>query len=63
MPRRKTDIDRRLEREALIIAAHALQRENDELRRVVLDLQQALTIVEAEKEVLLRTLAAQMKNE
>ena len=52
-----------LEREVLTIAAHTLHRENAELRRVVLDLQQELTIVKAEYERLLRTLTEQMRNE
>lgn len=63
MLRQTTGIKELLERESLIIGVHALQRENEELRRVVVDLTQELTIVQAECERLLQTLAAQMDDE
>ena len=63
MARRMTDLERQLERESLIIGAHALQRENEELRRVVVDLQQELIIVQAEYNRLLRSVTAQMNDE
>ena len=63
MARRMTDLERQLERESLIIGAHALQRENEELRRVVVDLQQELIIVQAEYNRLLQSVTAQMNDE
>ncbi|MBQ6073504.1 MAG: hypothetical protein IJK90_06295 [Bacteroidales bacterium] len=58
MVRQKTEIDIRLEREAMTIAAHALQRENAELRRKLLNTQQELIIVEAEMNRLLQVSSA-----
>ena len=63
MARRKTEVEWQLEREALIIGAHALQRENEELQCAVLDLQQELMLVKAEYDRLLQSVAAQMKDE
>lgn len=53
-----TDIYKRLERSALLIAAHELQRENEELKRSLLNARQGLIAVEAERDSLLQKVAA-----